>query len=58
VPSGVSRGHSSPIDRDEGPNFVLRTGRFAVQEAGVIEVRAGMYGADAEDAGRNPEEAG
>lgn len=55
--SGVSRGHISPIDRGEGPNFVLRTGAFAVREVGAIEDRAGMCGADAEGTGRNPGEA-
>ena len=42
-----------PPTWDEGPNFVLRTGAFAVREVGAIEDRAGMCGADAEGTGRN-----
>ena len=41
----------------EGPNFVLRTGAFAVREVGAIEDRTEMCGADAECTGRNPGEA-
>jgi hypothetical protein len=43
----------APSTRGEGPNFVLRTGAFAVREVGAIEDRAGMCGADAEGTGRN-----
>ena len=43
----------APSTRGEGPNFVLRTGAFAVREGGAIEDRAGMCGADAEGTGRN-----
>ena len=43
----------APSTGGEGPNFMLRTGAFTVREAGVVEVRAAMYEADAEDAGRN-----
>lgn len=43
--------------KGEGPNFVLRTGAFAVREVGAIEDRAGMCGANAEGTGRNPGEA-
>ena len=39
----------APPTEGEGPNFVLRAGAFAVREAGVIEDRTGMCGADAEE---------
>ena len=41
----------------EGPNFVLRTGAFAVREAVVVEGSTVMCGADAQSTGRNPGEA-
>ena len=47
----------APSTRGEGPNFVLRTGAFAVREAGAIEGGIEMCGADAECTGRNPGEA-
>ena len=47
----------APPTRGEGPNFVLRTGAFAVREVGAIEGRTEMCGADAECTGRNPGEA-
>jgi hypothetical protein len=47
----------APSTRGEGPNFVLRTGAFAVREAAAIEGRTEMCGADAEYTGRNPGEA-
>ena len=47
----------APSTKGEGPNFVLRTGAFAVREVGAIEGRAEMCGADAAGTGRNPGEA-
>ena len=47
----------APSTMGEGPNFVLRTGAFAVREVGVVEGRTEMCGADAESTGRNPGEA-
>lgn len=43
----------APSTVGEGPNFVLRTGAFAVREVGVVEGSTVMCGADAEDPGRN-----
>jgi hypothetical protein len=43
----------APSTVGEGPNFVLRTGAFAVREVGVVEGGTVMCGADAEDSGRN-----
>jgi len=47
----------APPTRGEGPNFVLRTGAFAVREAVVVEGSTVMCGADAQSTGRNPGEA-
>ena len=44
----------APPTRGEGPNFVLRTGAFAVREAVVVEGSTVMCGADAQSTGQNP----
>ena len=44
----------APSTKGEGPNFVLRTGAFAVREAVVVEGSTVMCGADAQSTGRNP----